>query len=170
MDNEKREVKTKSKQKTNIRIDNKINNRQVTIIKDKCNDKGGTRKKCPKVREPKEKIRKRFIEIHRCVPIQLTCDETSPPSYIPVFVSATSGSIIKHPSGTITIANTGGEGTMEVAINRITGDHGTVEVGPSSSFTATVSDLKSVEILCMDPSKKSCTGTLELDLFFVVDF
>lgn len=166
MDDEKLAEKAKLKNKTNIRIDNKINNRQVTIIKEKCNDG----KKCPEVKKRKGKIRKRLIEIHRCVPIQLKCDGTSPSSFKPVFISATSSSIIKHPSGTITITNTSDTCTMEVSINRINGDHGTVQVGPSSSFTSTVSNLKSVEIRCKGSSDSKCTGTLDLDLFFIVEF
>jgi hypothetical protein len=159
-----REDKATVQGKTNIQIDNKIKNRQSTIVKVKCPSCKKERKTCP-VRK-KRKVRKRLIQIHRCVPIQQKCDAIQRP----VFVSATSQSIIKFPSGTITILNTSDACTMKIKINRKTGDHGSVSVGPNSSFTATVANLKSVEILCTGNSKEECTGTINLDLFFIVEF
>ena len=154
--------KTKVKNTTNIKIDTKINNRQVTIIKDKCNKKKGE-KKCHHKR--RKLIRKRLIKIHRCVPIQFKCDHHC---VVPIFVADTSYSFIKHPSGTFTITNDSDSCTMKIIIKRMLHHKLSIKVDPKSSFTTAVSNLKSIEVVCKSHLPHAvCIGTFEIDLLFI---
>lgn len=154
--------KTKVKSTTNIKIDTKINNRQVTIVKDKCNKKN-CEKRCHHKR--RKIIRKRLIEVHRCVPIQIKCDHHC---IVPIFVADTSYSFIQHPSGTFTIRNDSDSCTMKVIIKRVSHHKHCINVDPKSSFTTAVSNLKSIEIECKSHLPHAvCIGTFELDLLFI---
>lgn len=156
----KRRIKTK--QANNIKIENKINNRQVTIIKEKCNEKRCPRK-ChhKKIRVTKKKI----IKIHRCVPIQSKCDNHC---VVPIFVAATSRSFINHPSGTFTITNNSDSCTIKTIIKQRSNHQEVIKIDPKSSFTGVFSNLKRIEIVCSSPlSDTVCVGTFEIDLLFI---
>ncbi|MCR8660121.1 S-Ena type endospore appendage [Paenibacillus endoradicis] len=156
----KRRIKTKNA--NNIKIDNKINNHQVTIIKEKCNEKGCQRK-CNCKKRPL--IRKRLIKIHRCVPIQSQCDHHC---VVPIFAANTSQSFISHPSGTFTITNNSDSCTIKIIIKQKSHHKHFINVEPKSSFTGVFSNLKRIDVVCSSHLPHAvCVGTFELDLLFI---
>ncbi|WP_428993706.1 S-Ena type endospore appendage [Brevibacillus choshinensis] len=124
------------------------------------------------IKRPRHRPKKngRFTQkvvcIRRCVPIKQPCDNTTHRAYF-IFLE---GPNIFPPSGTITIINNSKNCTMQ--INLITSDQvpEDVDVGPNSSFTAIVSNLISINVLCKGQSAAEGTGLLELDLHYILMF
>ncbi|WP_127580981.1 S-Ena type endospore appendage [Paenibacillus koleovorans] len=123
------------------------------------------RKKCP----PKKKRGSRkLICLSRCMPIKQPCDTTAR-SYFSYLSDS-----IHFPSGAVTIRNTSKACTMLMTLTNAGCKHKTIEVGPQSSFTAIVGNLISIKIGCTGETGtgtgtgSDCTGSLELDLHYVV--
>jgi hypothetical protein len=114
----------------------------------------------------KRRLIKQLICIHRCVPINQKCDDATTQTYFCVSLDSN----IKNPSGTITIINTSKSCTMQITITNSSNEYDVVDVGPNSSFTTLVSNLKSVKILCKGLSNIDSTGSMELDLHYILMF
>lgn len=131
------------------------------------NKRGRIRKSPRHLRTKKTQIKK-LIFIHRCVPINQKCDDTTTQTYFCV----SSDSNIKKPSGTISIINTSKSCTMQVTISKSSCDHEVIDIAPNSSFTAIVTNLKFIKILCKSQSNNDlyCTGSMELDIHYILMF
>jgi hypothetical protein len=129
-----------------------------------CHSKKRQRtRKCPLHSRKRNRVIKKLICIRRCVPIKQKCDDITTQTYFCV----SSNSTIKTPSGIITIINTSKSCTMQIKI-KSSNDYDVADVGPNSSFTEIVSNLKSVKILCKGQSDIDCTGSMELDLHYIL--
>jgi hypothetical protein len=124
------------------------------------------KRKSPQHSRMRKRSIKKLIYIRRCVPIKQTSDNRSAQTYF--YVST--NSVIKLPTGTITIINTSRSCKMEITILKSSNDHDAFEVGPNSSITAIVSNVKSVNILCKGESDNDCTGSIELDMHYILRF
>jgi hypothetical protein len=120
-------------------------------------------KKCPLHSRKRSRVIKKLICIRRCVPIKQKCDDITTQTYFCVSLD----SITQVPSGIITIINTSKSCTMQIKIIS-SNDNEVVEVGPNSSFTAMVANLRSVKILCKGQADIECTGSMELDLHYIL--
>ncbi|WP_445322332.1 S-Ena type endospore appendage [Paenibacillus sp. IHBB 10380] len=154
----------KFKSRRTIRCKRHSKKRKLTI---NCPRRSSSRKR--RCRKKENRLIKKLICIHKCVPIKQACDNSTTQTYFCV----SSNSFIKSPSGTITILNTSKSCTMQIMIQRSSkssNDHDVADVGPNSSFTTIVSNAKSVKILCKGQSNHECTGSLELDIHYIALF
>ncbi|WP_367869686.1 S-Ena type endospore appendage [Paenibacillus larvae] len=125
-------------------------------------------KKCPRHSRTRKTLIKKLICIHRCVPINQKCDDTTTQTYFYV----ASNSNIKNPSGTITIINNSKSCTMHITVSNSVNGHEEIDVAPNSSFTAIVANIESVKILCKGQSNNDlyCTGSMQLDIHYTLMF
>ncbi|WP_308639830.1 S-Ena type endospore appendage [Paenibacillus silvisoli] len=122
------------------------------------------RKRCARKKKKPNPLTK-LVTLSRCVPIKQACDNKTPHPYFRFFP----GPHISAPSGTITIVNSSKSCTMDISIVASNDRHVTIDVAPGSSYTAMISNLISIQIVCsgQGQSETSCTGSLALDLQYV---
>ncbi len=132
----------------------------LSIRKCKCGKRGGRRSK------KRHRTLKRLVCIHRCAPIKQPCDNMTEQTYFRLVP----GSTIKPPSGAVTIINSSKKGTLQVTLVTARQKENSVfDVGPNSSLTAVVANLVAIRALGKGESGIDCSGTLELDLQYLVN-